>query len=66
MRDQYDVIVIGAGPAGLMAAGAAAARGARVLLMDKLADLRDEGMSFDELGDWAEQNRLRLHHWFFS
>ena len=37
MRDQYDVIVIGAGPAGLMAAGAAAARGARVLLMDKLA-----------------------------
>ncbi|MGM9624324.1 MAG: DegV family protein [Eubacteriales bacterium] len=36
------------------------------LLMDKLADLRDEGMSFEELGDWAEQNRLRLHHWFFS
>ncbi|MBQ8577470.1 MAG: DegV family protein [Clostridia bacterium] len=36
------------------------------LLMDKLADLRDEGMSFEELGDWAEANRLRLHHWFFS
>lgn len=36
------------------------------LFMDKLADLRDEGMSLDELGDWAEENRLRLHHWFFS
>ena len=36
------------------------------LLMDKLADLRDEGMSIDELNEWALANRLRLHHWFFS
>lgn len=36
------------------------------LLMDKLADLRDSGMSIDEARDWAEANRLRLHHWFFS
>ena len=36
------------------------------LLMDKLADLRDEGMGIDELRDWAEENKLRLHHWFFS
>ena len=36
------------------------------LLMDKLADLRDEGMEIDELRDWAEENKLRLHHWFFS
>jgi len=36
------------------------------LLMDKLADLRDEGMGLDELADWAEANRLRVHHWFFS
>jgi DegV family protein with EDD domain len=36
------------------------------LLMDKLADLRDEGMGIDELKDWAEENKLRLHHWFFS
>lgn len=36
------------------------------LLMDKLADLRDEGMGIDELYAWAEANRLRLHHWFFS
>lgn len=36
------------------------------LLMDKLADLRDGGMDIDRLRDWAEENRLRLHHWFFS
>lgn len=36
------------------------------LLMDKLADLRDAGMGIDELHDWAEENKLRLHHWFFS
>lgn len=36
------------------------------LLMDTLADLRDQGMPLDELRDWTEENRLRLHHWFFS
>ncbi len=36
------------------------------LLMDKLADLRDSGMSIDELNEWALENRLNLHHWFFS
>ncbi len=36
------------------------------LLMDKLADLRDEGMSLDELADWAEAHKLEMHHWFFS
>ncbi len=36
------------------------------LFMDKLADLRDQGMDIDQLRDWAEENRLRLHHWFFS
>jgi len=36
------------------------------LLMDKLADLRDEGMSLDELADWVMENRLNMHHWFFS
>jgi len=36
------------------------------LLMDRLADLRDEGMSVEELYQWALDNRLRLHHWFFS
>jgi len=36
------------------------------LLMDKLADLRDEGKSIDEVCAWAEENRLKLHHWFFT
>ena len=36
------------------------------LLMDKLADLRDEGKTIDEVRAFAEANRLNLHHWFFS
>lgn len=36
------------------------------LLLDKMADLRDAGMSIDELHDWTEANKLKLHHWFFS
>ncbi len=36
------------------------------LLMDKLADKRDEGMSIDDLNNWALEHRLNLHHWFFS
>ncbi len=36
------------------------------LLMDKLADLKDEGMSIDELHEWVEENKLKLHYWFFS
>lgn len=36
------------------------------LLMDKLADLRDEGKSINEVYKWANDNRLRLNHWFFS
>ncbi len=36
------------------------------LLMETLADLRDSGMGIDELYQWAENNKLHLHHWFFS
>ena len=36
------------------------------LFMDKLADLRDEGKTLEEVRDFAEENRLKLHHWFFS
>ena len=36
------------------------------LFVDTLADLRDEGMSLDDLADWAEAHRLEMHHWFFS
>jgi DegV family protein with EDD domain len=34
--------------------------------MDKLADLRDSGMSAEELVAWAEENKLYCHAWFFS
>lgn len=36
------------------------------LLMDKLADLRDEGMNIDDLYAWVEEHKLELHHWFFT
>ena len=36
------------------------------VLMTYLADLRDEGKSLTEVYDWAEKNKLRVHHWFFS
>ncbi len=36
------------------------------LLMDKLADLRDEGVGIEEAYKWIEENKLKLHHWFFS
>ena len=36
------------------------------LLMDKLADLRGGGMSMEEIYNWAEENKLNMHHWFFS
>ena len=36
------------------------------LLMEKAADLRDEGMDIDTLAQWVEDNKLKVHHWFFS
>ena len=31
-----------------------------------LADKRDAGATIDEAAAWVEQNKLRLHAWFFS
>ena len=36
------------------------------LLMDKLADLRDEGWNLSDVHEWVLANRLKLNHWFFS
>lgn len=36
------------------------------LLMDKVADMRDAGLSLDELNEWVLSNRGKLQHWFFS
>ncbi len=36
------------------------------LLVDKAADLRDEGMDIDTLSEWVTDNRLNVHLWFYS
>lgn len=36
------------------------------LLMDMAADLRDNGETIEELYNWVEENKLNIHHWFFS
>lgn len=36
------------------------------LLVDMLADLRDRGEPIERVYAWAEDNKLKVHHWFFS
>ena len=36
------------------------------MLVEYLADERDEGATLDEAYDWAMSHRLNVHHWFFS
>ncbi len=36
------------------------------LLMVSAAEKRDEGLSAAELAQWIEDNKLNVHHWFFS
>ena len=36
------------------------------LLVETLADLRDEGKTIDEVYAFAEENKLRVHLWFFT
>ena len=36
------------------------------LFVDALADLKNGGMSIDDLYAWANENKKRVHHWFFS
>lgn len=33
------------------------------MLMDELADLRDAGKTIDEVHNWVEENKLKMHHW---
>jgi len=42
------------------------ASGGYGLLMDKLADLRDEGMSLEDLAVWTEAHKLEIHTWFIQ
>lgn len=43
-----------------------AASGGLGFMVDALCDLRRDGKSIDECFEWAEQNKLKMHHWFFS
>lgn len=36
------------------------------LLIDMMAEKKKEGMGIEELYDWAEKNKLKIHHWFFT
>ena len=36
------------------------------LLLDMGADMKDTGSSIDEVRDFFEENKLNIHHWFFS
>lgn len=36
------------------------------LIMETLADMRDEGKDIDQVRRWIEENKLRMHHWFYS
>ena len=36
------------------------------LLVDLAADLRDQGATLEEVYTWVEENKLKIHHWFFS
>lgn len=36
------------------------------LLTDRAADMRDNGATLEKLYAWVEENKLYVHHWFFS
>ena len=36
------------------------------LLVDMAADLRDGGGTLEDVQAWVEENKLNVHHWFFS
>ncbi|MGB0925491.1 MAG: NAD(P)/FAD-dependent oxidoreductase, partial [Minisyncoccia bacterium] len=63
----YDVIVIGGGPSGMMAAGTAAKNGKRVLLIEKNADLGEKlkitGGGRCNITNYELDNRKLLEHY---
>ena len=36
------------------------------LMVETLADMRDKGATLEECAEFIEENKLNLHHWFFS
>lgn len=59
--DHLDVVVIGAGPAGLLAASSAAARGARVEVVERGERVGGLAASFEVAGQRVDLGSHRLH-----
>ncbi len=36
------------------------------LILEKMADMRDEGQNMEDIAKWVEENKLNLQHWLFS
>jgi DegV family protein with EDD domain len=36
------------------------------MLLDRAVDMHETGSSLDEIFGWLEENKLTIHHWFFS
>lgn len=36
------------------------------MILEKMADMRDEGNDMEVIANWVEQNKLNLQHWLFS
>lgn len=36
------------------------------LLMDTVADLKDEGLNMEDLESWVLENKLKINHWFYT
>jgi len=60
VHDHCDLLIVGAGPAGLAAAAAAAGTGARVILADAEPALGGSLLGTGELGDWTAELSARL------
>jgi DegV family protein with EDD domain len=43
-----------------------AACGGYGLFVMSVCQLRDDGCSYEDAIEWAENNRLKVHHWFYS
>ena len=60
VHDHCDLLIVGAGPAGLAAAAAAAGSGARVIVADEHPELGGSLLGTGELPDWVGEIGARL------